>query len=112
VEISMHEAGIASQAVDAAFAEAASAGLLGRQPAGLDVVIDPGRVTPDAIAFHLELALRDHGLDNLDVAITTEVTACPACGAPGSEDAWLLCETCGAPLPDRDGPIVEARFRY
>ena len=110
--VAMHEAGIAALAVDAALAEATGAGLLDRPPAGLDVVIDPGRVVADAIAFHLELALRDHGLAGLEIAIVSDAVACPACGAAESSDAWLLCETCGALLPARDGPMVEAHFRY
>jgi Zn finger protein HypA/HybF involved in hydrogenase expression len=112
VKIAMHEAGIAARAVDAALQEAARVGLLGRQPAGLDVVIDPARVSAESMAFHLELALRDRGFEGLDVAITSHVVACAACGTPGSTDAWLLCEACGAPVGGRDGPVVEARIRY
>lgn len=106
----MHEAGIARRAIQAAL-ERTPGGDRGRRPVGLEVVVDP-RLGADSLAFHLELVLRELGLAELPVVVTARPVRCSGCGASSTAEAWLLCESCGAPLPPADGPEAEARFRY
>lgn len=107
----MHEAGVARRAIEAALEQLPEADR-SRRPIGLDVRIDPARISGDSLTLHLELALGELGLAGLSIDVTPESVACPACGTPSTAEAWLLCESCGAPLPAVGGPMAVARFRY
>ena len=107
----MHEAGIAATALAGAIDAAAKAGAT-EAPLALDVTFDPGRVAPEALRFHLELAMRDAGFDDVPLNLTARPVRCEACGRLVSPEAFLLCDECGAPLPAPSGPIAEARFAF
>ena len=107
----MHEAGVAGRAVQAAIDQLPPADRQ-RRPIGLDVRFDPGRIDAGSLTFHLEQVLRELDLAGLPVAVAARSVACPSCATPSSVEAWLLCGTCGEPLPAIGGPIADARFRY
>jgi len=107
----MHEAGIAGSALAGAMRAAVDAGEA-RSPRALEVSFDPGRVAAESLRFHLELALRDAGFDGLTLDLAPRPVRCESCGELASAEAFLLCDTCGAPLPAPVGPIAEARFAF
>ena len=107
----MHEAGVADRAIQGAL-DARSLVERDRRPVGLDVAFDPGRIEPGSLAFHLEHVLGELDLAGLPVAVSARSVACSACGTRSSVEAWLLCGSCGTPLPAIGGPIAEARFQY
>jgi Zn finger protein HypA/HybF involved in hydrogenase expression len=94
----MHEAGLVERALQDA--------LRGRPTvAALEMEIsDPASVSADAVRLHLEIAMRELGLEGVPVEIRVAGVACTACGAEASQaTADAFCVACGWPLPRHEG---------
>jgi len=98
----MHEAGLVEQALQDA--------LQGRMTvAALEMEIgDPAGISAEAARLHLEIAMREVGLEGIPVEIRVASVSCPACGSAASQaTAESFCAACGWPLPRPEGaPLV------
>ncbi|MEX1156622.1 MAG: hydrogenase/urease maturation nickel metallochaperone HypA [Chloroflexota bacterium] len=102
----MHEAGLVEQALQDA--------LRGRMTvAALEMEIgDPAGISAEAARLHLEIAMREVGLEGVPVEIRVAGVTCPACGTGASQaTAEAFCATCGWPLPRPEGAPLVIRAR-
>jgi hypothetical protein len=129
----MHEAGLVAQALGRALDQAlraappaaapvhaappgAAPGVQAPGPKPADVtwlkldVLDPVGLSVDATLLHLELAMAEHGLAGVPVALHVMPVRCAGCGdssvpAPGDP----FCAACGWPLPRQEGSPLRIR---
>lgn len=102
----MHEAGLVERALEDA---------LRGQPtvSTLELEIgDPVGVSEDAVLLHLEIAMRELGLEGVPVEIRVAGVTCAACSLETERaTADAFCVGCGWPLPRREGAPLRIRAR-
>ncbi len=116
----MHEAGLLAAAVAEALAAGAPAGAMSpdtpgtRRPVAIEIrVRDPIHVAPESALLHAELALRAHGLADVEVRVSADPVTCVMCDVANEVRAdHPFCSECGWPLPDQGGHAVEAVARW
>lgn len=102
----MHEAGL----VERALADA----LRGHPAvATLDLEInDPVGISADAALLHLEIALRELGMESVPIKVQVAGVTCGVCGLLTERaTANAFCDACGYPLPRREGAPLLVRVR-
>jgi len=102
----MHEAGLVEQALQDGLRDHVTVATIEME------IGDPAGISAEAARLHLEIAMREVGLEGVPVEIRVASVPCPACGSAASQaTAEAFCATCGWPLPRPEGAPLVIRAR-